>query len=327
MTKFLKQNWFVVVIAAFFLVISVYFAIDTNKNSLPSKTVGGKDIVYSVDGTDVTADEYFEHLNVASGENYTFLKFYETVLDLEVANTTEILTEISNNYTSTLSYYQTYYGYGEDYLNQLASYYYGYPTFLEYVTYSIKAEKLYSSYIEANVDKYYTSEFVAKHNPRTISYVLIKWADPKNPTADDQERFEKAKTAWASNDYTVENFAEFAKNFSEDSSTKDSGGVLGYVDDNSSLVEAFLETALKLKAGEVSEWVFDENYGMFLIKCDSTDYNDFKSDANFISTVLSENENLSNQVVWEAAKKRGVTFANDDIKASILSMLGVESED
>lgn len=327
MTKFLKQNWFVVVIAVFFLVIVTVFAVDTNRNSLPSKNVGGKDVVYSVDNTDVTADEYFNLLNNASGNTHTFLKFYEAVLDNAVTETSELTALINSNYTSTLQYYQTNYGYGEEYLNQLASYYYGYPTFLEYVKYSLKSERLYSSYIDAHKDQFFTDSFVTKHQPRMISYCLIKFADPKNPTADDNERLQKAKDAWASEKYNAENFDEFAKSFSEDTSTKDAGGVLGYVDDNSSLVEAFLKAALELKEGEVSQWVYDETYGYFLIKCDSISYDDFKSDANFISTVLSENENLANEIVWQAAQEAGVTFANDDIKKMILDELKVKESE
>ena len=88
-----------------------------------------------------------------------------------------------------------------------------------------------------------------------------------------------------------------------------------------------MQTALQLEENEVSDWIFDENYGYFLIKCDSTKYDDYKTDANFISTILSANENLSNEIIWKYAQDANVTFANDEIKDYIMEQLNVESED
>ena len=234
--------------------------------------------------------------------------------------------QINSSVSQTVSYYQTYYGYGIEYLNQLAKQYYGYNTFTEYVEYSIKSEKLYSTYIEEHVSDFVTDEFVEKNKPRVVSYCLIKMEDPKNPTDNDLSRLQAAKDAWSS-EFNVDTFAEFAKKYSEDDSTASTGGVLGYVDVNSSLVDAFLQTALQLEENEVSDWIFDENYGYFLIKCDSTKYDDYKTDANFISTILSANENLSNEIIWKYAQDANVTFANDEIKDYIMDQLNVESED
>ena len=63
MLKFIKENWFVALVAAFFLIISVYFAYDQNKGKLPGKTVGGKQVVFSVDDKNFTADDYYDDLD------------------------------------------------------------------------------------------------------------------------------------------------------------------------------------------------------------------------------------------------------------------------
>lgn len=326
MKKFLKENWFVAVIAVFFIGISIYYAYDQNKDNLPSKVVDGKDVVVSADDYNVTADDLYSELYKTYGKNKLFLSFYKAVVDANVETTEELQEQINSAISQTVSYYTNYYGYGITYLNQIAKQYYGYNDFTDYVTYQMKGEKLYSAYIEEHVDEFVTDEFIANNKPHVISYCLIKMDDPKNPTADDLLRLEAAKKAY-SEEYGPETFADFAKKYSEDASTVEEGGKLGYVDVNSSLVKEFLDTALSLNSGEVSDWIFNENYGYFLIKCDSTDFADYKADANFISTILTSNDNLSNIIVWKYAENANVTFADEDVKDYIMSQLKVNTSE
>lgn len=326
MKKFLKENWFVAVIAVFFVAISIYYAYDQNKDNLPAKSVNGKDVVVSADDYNVTADDLYDQLYKTYGKNKLFMSFYKAVIDANIETTDELQAEIDSTVSQTVSYYTNYYGYGISYLNQIAQYYYGYNDFTDYVTYQLKAEDLYAKYIEEHATEFVTDEFISTNNPHVVSYCLIKMDDPSNPTEDDLQRLEKAKKAFAE-EYSADTFADFAKAYSEDSSTADAGGKLGYVDVNSSLVDAFKNAALALNSGEVTDWIFDENYGYFLIKCDSTSYEDYKDDANFLSTVLTSNDNLSNTIVWSYAKNANVTFADESVKDYILSQLGNESED
>lgn len=325
MKEFLKQNWFVAVIAIFFIGISIFYVYDQNKDNLPNKVVDGKDVVFSVDDTNFTADQLYDELYKSYGKSELFLKFYMGVIDANVEETQELTDQINSAISQTVSYYTNYYGYGLEYLNQLARYYYGYPDFPTYVEYQIKAETLYSKYIGEHAQDYVTEEFIAKHNPRVISYCLIKLDDPSNPTAEETDRLNAAKKAW-SEEYSAETFADFAKKYSEDASTAGSGGKLGYVDDNSRLVDAFLKAALSLEAGQVSEWIFDENYGYFLIKCDSKNYEDYATDANFLSTVLSDNANLANEIVWTYAQNANITFTDEAVRDYIMQQLNVDKD-
>ncbi|MDI9540217.1 MAG: peptidylprolyl isomerase [Bacillota bacterium] len=325
MKDFLKQNWFVAVIALFFTAISIFYAYDQNKDNLPNKVVDGKDVVFSVDDTNFTADELYDELYKTYGQSELFLKFYMGVIDANVEETEELKDQINGAVSQTVSYYTNYYGYGLEYLNQLARYYYGYPDFPSYVEYQIKAEVLYSEYIGKHAEKYVTEEFVAQHNPRVISYCLIKMDDPANPTADETDRLNAAKKAWE-NEYTVETFGDFAMHYSEDPSTAGNGGKLGYIDNNSALVDAFLKVALALEDGQVSEWIFDETYGYFLIKCDSVNYEDYATDPNFLSTVLTDNANLANEIVWEYAQNANITFIDETVKQYIMQQLNVDKD-
>jgi len=325
MKKFVKENWFVVLIAVFFIGISIFFAYDQHKDDLPGKKVGGKDVAYSVDDQNVTMDDFYNGLYKAYGKDLIVQKFTDAVLDNAVKTTDELKQE-AQSYTDYYTQMYAQYG-GLSYLNQVAAQY-GYPDFTTYMLYSIKSRNLSNDYIAEHLNEYATADFINEYNPRTVSYCLIKFEDPANPTADELARLQKAQEAWASDKYTEANFNEFAIAFSEDASTASNGGKLGYLDAKTTdLVEEFTKAAVELKSGEVSEWVKSDHYGYFLIKCDSTNVEDFKDDSSFVSRILEANANAANEIVWAAAQKAGVKFEDKEIEKYILQELGIGSED
>lgn len=321
MGKFLKENWFVAVIAIFFLTISVYFAYDQNKDNLPGKKVDGKDIVFSIGDENYSADAVYNDLYKTYSSDKLFNTFYKTLCDEKIKTTEELQASIDQQISSTIAYYNQYYGYGESYLDYVAQYY-GYNSFREYVFYNAKGAELYKEYVNKHLDTLFTDEFKTEHSPRTISYTLIKMDKPETPTEEEQKRLQDAKDAWATQEYS---FADFAKKYSEDSSTASAGGVLGYVDADSSLVEEFLKAALALEEGQVSDWVFSKDYGYFLIKCDSVKLDDFKDSSDFIQSIMSFHENLQSKIIWETAQELGFS-ATEDAEKLIKDSLGLNKD-
>ena len=55
MGKFLKKNWFVVMIVIIFIGISTYYIYDTNKGKLKGKKTNGEDVVFSIDNSHTTS--------------------------------------------------------------------------------------------------------------------------------------------------------------------------------------------------------------------------------------------------------------------------------
>jgi len=325
MLKLLKQHWFVLVVILFFVCAVVYYTYDKNKDNLPGKSVDGKKVVYSVDDTNVTADDMYTKLFDKYGDTTLLVDFKKAVLDAKVPTTDDMKTAAQSLVDQTVSYYTTYYGssYGLDYLNSSAVSE-GYDSFYDYVLYNKKNDKLNSDFVNADLDTYYTADFIAKYKPHMISYVLIKMDKPSAPTADESQRLADAQAAWKNGTYSYDNFADFAKTYSDDSSTASKGGVFGYLDTKSSASTTFVNAALALHAGEVSDWVYDSNYGYFLIACTSDSIDDFKTDDSFIASVLDNNQGLSGKIMWQAAQDLGVTFASDDIQASIKKKLGID---
>jgi len=327
MLKFIKENWFVALVAAFFLIISVYFAYDQNKGKLPGKTVGGKQVVFSVDDKNFTADDYYDELSKSYRETEIVKTFRNTLLDEAYKTTDDFKDEVKAQWQSTISYYEQYYGYGQSYLDQIAQYYYGYDTFYDYVFYSMKADRVYDEYINAHIDELFTDEFVEKSQPRMVRYVVIAMGKPAEPTEEELKKLNDAKEAWASDAYSAANFADFAKKYSTDSGAQ-SGGLFGYLDKNTTGIdEVFLNTALATKAGEVSEWTYSEKFGYYLIYVESTDVKDFKTESGFHSALMTFHKNLANEILWAKAQELNTTFADDEIKNIIMENLELNSKE
>jgi len=314
MKKFMKENWFIVVVAVFFVFAAVYFAYDQNKDNLPGKTVGGKDVVFTVDGQDYTADELYDKMSVSQKKSIVVGAFFKKVVDQSANYTDAEEKELNTLVTNVISYY-TSNGYSESYLNAIAQYYYGYSTFSEYVYYSNKLTKVCGNYIKLHTDELYPAELQEKYNAHVVSYVVISFDDPANPTAEEQARIDAAKAAWSNKEF--ETFGEFAKKYSEDSNASNNGKY-GYIDSSSlesdSIDQVFVKTALALKAGETSEWTFSEKFGYYLIHCDSTSLEDYVEDSSFIEAIMGEDEDLSAKIIWDAASKLNVVYENEEME-------------
>ncbi len=128
--------------------------------------------------------------------------------------------------------------------------------------------KEYAKQVEVSAkeaENYYQSNTEKFVQPKRVKvrHILIK-ADAKDPDALAKAK-EKAesirKEAAAGKD-----FAQLAKQYSEDPGTKNQGGELGYIS-KGQVVPEFEEAAFSLKAGEISK-VIQTAYGLHILKVD-----------------------------------------------------------
>ena len=127
-------------------------------------------------------------------------------------------------------------------------------------------------------------------------------------------------------------FEEVAKEYSEDEASKDSGGVLGVIDKNSSLDSAFLEAALALEEGEsTKEWIksTDKTFGYFLIQNNAS--TQATLEAKYVDTdpyeslIQQHDGTIAGNAIWENANKLGVDFnGNEDLETIIKNFYAVE---
>lgn len=325
MGKFLKKNWFVLLIIVIFAGISTYYIYDTNKGKLKGKKVDGEDVVYSISDEDVTATEFYDELTKSTGSNAYQVLFQKAVADASYKTTKSIRTEAESQASSIQSNYSSTYGSSAD--SQLASDLAssGYSDLTDYLITQIKLNKVTGEYAAAHFDEL---------KIRKISYILIQFEDssnvPDTPTADEQSRMDAVDKEL--DDGT--DFADVATDLSEDTSTASNGGVLGIVDVNSSssLDSTFLDTALSLDEGEVSDWVKSDSFGYFKIKCDASTPETLEADDTYESPyetlVTTYDTSLQNTAVWAKAQDLGIDFnGNDDIEKEIKAIYGADDEE
>lgn len=324
MGKFLKKNWFIALIALIFIGISVYYIYDTNKGKLKGKTVNGEDVAYSVNNEDITASMFYDDMYKTSGEDTILNLIMQSVISQSVETTDEMKAQAEKQAKSIRESYQS--QYGSSYLEELEADLKttGYATVEDYLIEQFKLSKLNADYAKAHFDELQI---------RNISYILIQYEDQSNPSeeATDDEKARMKAVDDALNSGT--DFAEAAKQFSEDTSTAPDGGVLGTVDNKvNSLDIAFLQAALALNEGEVSDWVHSEDFGYFRIKCNAAtpetlEALDTSADP-YSDLVNSYDTTLTTLAMWEKMQEMGYDFHGDaELEKNMLEAFGQGQEE
>jgi len=334
MLETLKKQWFVVLIACLLLGTVGYFGYDQNKGKLPGKTSGGKDVVFQLNGTNVTADALYDQIYSTTGVASVYAAFERSVIQQAFSGDKDTLSAIKLKAdeleTSTVAQYKQYYT--DTYEAEIgkalqANGYSGFKDLNLYFVNALKVENMVKTYLDANMDKYFTA-FKKGVNPRIVNYVVIAMDDSSKPTEDETKRLKAAQAAWATGTYT---FDAFAKKYSEDSAAS-TGGYLGYFDINSSAAnggsydDAFSAAALKLANGAVSGWVKSAS-GWHIITV-KTDLASLKAEDAFYNAVANfeiEKTHIRSNVIWAAAEKLGVKFTDAALETSLKKYMHLDA--
>lgn len=331
MIEILKKQWFVVLIAIILISFAVFSIWDTNKGKLPGKTADGKDVVAAVADQNIFADDVFETIKEQSADQYLYQKFQDAVANEAIETTDEIKTEAQTQVESIETNFKSNdpTNYKTNIQSQLAAI--GYSDLSDYCLKSIKVQKLLTNYMDEHMDELFTPLHKEK-NGRIVAHILIKMEDSANPTDEEKAKVKKVEDALAAGT----SFADVAKENSDDSSAS-VGGLIGYSDSDSQLVEEFKEKALSLKKDEVSDWVkvASTNYQgwhkIIVLETDKDaiikyeDENDTVKNQIY-STIMNANENLDKKIIWEKSKDLEVTYANDEIKKQLMEYMSIEEE-
>lgn len=328
MIETLKKQWFVVLIALIFIGFTVFIIYDTNKGKLPGKSDDGKDVVATINGTNIHADDLYDSMYSANGgSTLLYLRFQAAVIDESIKSTDEIKetadkmkqylnsnaeSQASSSGTTAEAYIKT----------ELAKYGFEADELDYFCTVQAKMSKMQETYISKHLDELFTPMF-EKNNGRTVSHILIKMEDAKNPTDAEKKKIKEVEDALKKGT----SFADVAKKYSDDGS-KENGGYLGYMDATTNYVDSFKNQALKMKKGEVSGWVKEsnDNYnGWHMIKVEETDKDAImkskKAKSSVYSAIEAANTDLSSKYISEAIKKLDIKYGSDDIKKDIQASL------
>ena len=321
MKDILKKYAFVFIAGAFFLVVIVAYSVHYFSSQTPSKTVDGKQIVYSIAGIDKSADDVYDYYYDSIGENAVLNAFTNAVVDEYETADNQMKEDAKIQANNVILYYQQ--NYGSSYESTIVDILrgMGYDDLDDLDDYFIRMEKyndLMDDYLLANPTSE-MSDYQSKQG-RTVSHILVTMEDPDNPTEEELQKVTDIENALNSG----EDFASVAAQYSDDSSASN-GGFLGAMNTDTEYVEEFKEAALALNAGEMTtDWVKTE-YGWHLIKCDSTDMVDIL-DGGLRDTILNNDVTIGYKALWAAAQSEGVSFANEEIQALIEETFVIEDE-
>lgn len=312
----LKKYWFAGVIAIFLIAGLVYFTNDLMKDQVKGlKTDDGKDVVFTYDGENYTADELYDEvydgIDVGVILPLLELEIYRDADELTKAmqedaksNTDQLITnmkmQVGEGWEAELDKLLIQEGYiakkGEKGLLDLF-------TILEVRAkverdYLLNHKELYEPFMEAN-------------EPRLVSHILVKMADPDNPTEEETAKLEAAKEA-LSKEGAV--FSDVASQHSDDNS-KENGGSLGMVtkESNEQFVENFKNKVYTINTGETTEW-FKTEYGYHIIRIDATTVEEFMELNNYsiFNEVFKENPKIKLDITWDQIEKQDIKFGDDE---------------
>ena len=325
----LKKFWFVILVGAIFVSFAIFFAWDTNKDTIGAKSSKGKDVIFTLANKNYTADTFYTDLfettasggTAKSGVQLAYTLLERSVVDQSVKTTDEMEKDFEN--------FENFYKqeYGDEYearltpqLQQLG--YDGIDDLKLLFLNQEKSSKLISDYLNEHQELF--DEVYEKESPRVISHILVKMADSENPSDTEKARMEEVDKALED-----ESFGKVAKKYSDDTGSAEQNGSLGIQLKNKSLEEAFENAAWNLKDGEVSGWI-KTSYGYHLIKIETSSkekmLEEDKYQNSLFAVILNHYPNLKKQIIWGKAQELGVKIKDKDLEADLLKYIGVDEK-
>lgn len=321
MLEQIKKNWFVAIVAVILIFATIFYAKDQTKNNVKSKTVDGKQVVFSIAGENYFAEDYQAAADKQAGDSALY-QIFERELLRNMETSDDIKSDAKLRAQNQLTYTKQSAGQaGVDQLNAqlIALGYEGVDSLGEYYENLLKYQELVTNYFIDNYDRLF-KKYVDESKPRLVSHILVKMADPKNPTDAEKEKIKKIDEALDKKT----SFGDVAALYSDDSS-KDQGGNVGVVDKDTSFVKEFKEAALKLNKGEMSTWITTD-YGQHLILIEETDFKKLLNDTDFFQDMTTKHTDEISGIMWKQAEDLGIEFLKDGVEDRLKEILGLTED-
>ena len=324
----IKKYWFVALVGILLVVFIIFYCVDLNKNKevkVDTLVKDGQTVIYSIDNdTYYFADDLYEDLALDLKANAELNSFILNVCREGVETTSDM-----SNYAASYAQYVLQSNDKTTIDKQLRQY--GYEGSDDLSTYCIdmlKQQEVIKEYLYNNYETVVEPK-LAELNPRKISHILIKVADVEevtnedgtvthvaHPTDEEQAKLDAVLKALEDKD-----FAEVAKEYSEDGSAS-SGGSLGYFDKSSSekYVAEFYNGAVNLKEGQVSEPVVSQ-YGYHIIRCDASEPKSLLDNDSFIANLTNAYSARYTVALYEKGEELGITIEDETLKTAINNVL------
>lgn len=301
--------------------------------TIPTLENGDQAVVTFNEDAKISITDFYNQMKDKYGTEVILNMIDKMVLEKKYADSIE---EAHKNADSVMSQLET--SYGDKLLSAIQTYT-GYQTLDEYKDYvylSYLQNKAAEDYAKDNISekdikKYYNDEIKSDIK---VSHILISVNYASDASDDDktkakneakakaQEALDKLKAADKSK--IADTFSELAKEYSNDDSSKDDGGNLGFINTDTlgSNYNNLVTEAYKLKDGEYSSNVVETELGYHLVyrtetkeKADLESVRDTIVDA-LVSDYLKENQEAYIKSMQAVRKEYGMDIIDDDLNTN-----------
>ena len=284
------------------------------------KLENGQEVVASIDGFNLTAEDLYEELKDKNGVNVIVNKIDEYIANKEIEDSKEADDYAKKQIESIKAQYEMY---GMDFNEALKNNGYENENELaDEIAVSYKKDLVVTNYLEDNltdeeINEYYNSEIFGE---MTVRHILIKPSTTDDMTdeqkkAAEEEALNKAKDLIKQLDEGAD-FATLAKENSADEGTASEGGLFANFT-KQGVVEGFFEASYELKDNEYTKEPVKTTYGYHIILKVSqnekptldTVIDDIKE--TLASNKLEADQNLS-ITAWDEIRSKYHMSINDD---------------
>ena len=301
--------------------------------TIPTLNDGSQAIVTFKDDVKISINDFYNKMKDRYGTEVILNMIDKMILEKKYANAIE---DAKKNADSVMSQLEA--SYGDKLLSAIQTYT-GYQTLDEYKDYvylSYLQNKAAEDYAKENISekeikKYYNDEIKpdikVSHILISVNYASDASDDDKTKAKNEakakaQEALDKLKAADKSK--IAETFSELAKEYSNDDSSKDDGGNLGFINTDTlgSNYDKLVTEAYKLKDGEYSSNIVETELGYHLVyrtetkeKAKLDDVKDKIIDA-LVSDYLKENQEAYIKSMQAVRKEYGMDIIDDDLNTN-----------
>ena len=301
--------------------------------TIPTLENGDQAVVTFNEDAKISITDFYNQMKDKYGTEVILNMIDKMVLEKKYADSIE---EAHKNADSVMSQLET--SYGDKLLSAIQTYT-GYQTLDEYKDYvylSYLQNKAAEDYAKDNISekdikKYYNDEIKpdikVSHILISVNYATDASDDDKTKAKNEakakaQEALDKLKAADKSK--IADTFSELAKEYSNDDSSKDDGGNLGFINTDTlgSNYDKLVTEAYKLKDGEYSSNIVETELGYHLVyrtetkeKADLESVRDTIVDA-LVSDYLKENQEAYIKSMQAVRKEYGMDIIDDDLNTN-----------
>ena len=287
-----------------------------------TKTKNGDDIVVTLKGKTITADDLYKELKSVYGKDITINLVDKYILDKEYKTTDDM----EDQAEATINSYKN--SYGDNFESFLE--YNGMKDEKELKELLIKETKLTNAikdYVkdslkEKELKEYYETSI---HGDIEAKHILI--STEVSDDASEDEKSTKEAQALETAQMIIqklkdgENFDDLAKQYSDDTQTKENGGQLGYFN-TGEMVQEFEDAAYKLEVNEYTTEPVKTTYGYHIImKTNQKEKSGYEKSKDTIIEKLvakkqEEDENIRTKAIISLRKKYKMNIKDKKIKSS-----------